>query len=1317
MKRRRTGLVIWTVAILALAAVALAGRLLEDTSSGIWFGINLASSGPWIALALSALGPWIVDDAVSRWRQRRSAIELLPRDRTHSGNVSDLLDPNAEVIGFVGRRAELAGLQNWASVRGDPVRVVAGPGGTGKTRLLLELSKRLKTSGWDCRFPDEPDVADVIERYRAVSSGPLLLVIDYAESRVGLRALLSKTTDAPDQTKVVLLARSAGDWLDVVRNECPRDVRAQLASPELVLELRNSLGDIRSQAEFLEAAAQQIATAVDLRPPITAIHPDLLDPSPLELCVAAILDVLGQPQNSQEAPTGIAAVAPTQLNALLDHERRYWRITSTSHGLAVSSRTLDQLVGAIALFGADDDSSAVMLISRLFPEVDTKRAVAWLKKLGSGRDGAGLFNLRPHRLAERLVTTVLSSDPSFESRAFSDMSPLQARNAILMLSRAAADGEDVVATMNAYIPAALGPICDGPQPVEALAAIGLAIPLSSPDLAQVHETVVRRALEEMRNTASPNEYATWLSFHAACLLQLGMPHASVDEFRLALATLRNDVGDEKDDLEIGRVLCNLSTALLKDGAAGAAVDAATEAVAIIHGARTDASERDRALGWALLMQSNALAAADRDDDALACTLEAVALFRALVNDSDPESRNNLAQALSNLGNRHSNLGDFADAAEVALEAVTIHRELAAFDPRTFRAPLAKTLGNLALILDSLGPTAEGLAMLRQSTEIYEALFSKLPSAFRADYAKALVNLAAAEAGSGDSRAAASLYMKGLALNRELPTNRQIANAARASIKLAGLLALIDRRDESIELWSEIGTTLLAELRSPEVLPTSALQSLIDLLGEYHRAGLTSRVDALLTEMTAILEARVPRADPAELILRAQVEAWRASLWKVGSQGREEDHLRAALLLLDQAQSMRQSTRLAAAAAIRRADAALKLGRLLRQAGETAAAAGFADVVFASLAAIHRDGPNEASLLSSALVLRSGVRSDQGDKRLSLEDARAAVSAVDRPKFGLNDDLEVQLAFALLNLGVRLSLVGKERRSIACGLRARELLLKHRDDEDARLALTATLHNLGVSYSKVHRRRKRVAVETEAFLLHEQTLASGLGTDINAFEETTNALLDELGHKGESVQALALLDRFQAALGTCDPVDREAAHTRASALVDLATKRANLGDLKRAVADLREAARIYRVLLDPESGDGLSELTSAFILAARMLAEQGLPAEAVLVLEECVDVLEQAPPTEGALRSEMSALSGLAHLRMDLGLGAEAVGSATKALDLLATTAIDDGDMAIWGIIELVPLISVLASHPEVPQAVALSQRIERDLRGRGVEFA
>ena len=130
-----------------LRRLGLYGLMAALTAVAAYAGASIAGPGGAVVgavcgMVISALGEigrqWI--DAKVRMRELRDRV-FLPRVASDTSgselSPATLLVPEQATVPFIGRAQELLDLTNWCLHRGsDPLRVLIGPGGTGKTRLI-----------------------------------------------------------------------------------------------------------------------------------------------------------------------------------------------------------------------------------------------------------------------------------------------------------------------------------------------------------------------------------------------------------------------------------------------------------------------------------------------------------------------------------------------------------------------------------------------------------------------------------------------------------------------------------------------------------------------------------------------------------------------------------------------------------------------------------------------------------------------------------------------------------------------------------------------------------------------------------------------------------------------------------------------------------------------------------------------------------------------------------------------------------------------------------------------------------------------------
>src|ERR1019366_406032 len=174
-----------------------------------------------------------------------------PAQRKHEiRSELDLLIPYQRTTEFVGRGAELESLRAWLRSEAPiSVRVVTGGGGSGKTRIGVELIEWLAAAEprqWNCGFLTREEM----ERFSGLENlsqwrrrKPVLAVVDYAagsaERLQGWLEQLTAAAQGGEKLRLLLLEREANPdtgWLAAVigRGFSAAAVRAVFDPPEPV---------------------------------------------------------------------------------------------------------------------------------------------------------------------------------------------------------------------------------------------------------------------------------------------------------------------------------------------------------------------------------------------------------------------------------------------------------------------------------------------------------------------------------------------------------------------------------------------------------------------------------------------------------------------------------------------------------------------------------------------------------------------------------------------------------------------------------------------------------------------------------------------------------------------------------------------------------------------------------------------------------------------------------------------------------------------------------------------------------------------------
>ena len=720
-------------------------------------GVGLAAAGAGIAFVLAG-GPWAAAGAVigavagafapsvyDGVRERgvtreawQGSLESPPPQ-----SWARLLDPRRELVGFVGRKDELAALVAWCQDEDAArLRLVTGQGGVGKTRLAVELAERMKKHGWTCERVADGKEGEAITALRAVTRGRALLVVDYAETRVGLKQMLTALAgDQGDGVRVLLLARSAGDWWDQLGVGEPAVWDVVQAAKAAELALPAVVAADLSDADVIARAVTSFAQELGLPEKTVEIYGGngTGRRRVLDLHAAALVAVLA------EAGTGTVRVdIRTVLGELLRHEQHLWYHSARAAGLSegpdgMSPLMLRQVVAAGCLLGAATEQEARALPGRVPGLSPSVRVARWLRDLyppGSGEPD-WLGSLQPDRLAELHTVRELVASPELSQACLTSLDSRQARRAVTLLARASSDDPDAEALLSQTLPDVADFIVGLDAPRETLTAIYNAIPYPTVILAPAAVTLARQILGLLPADSGPAVRAYWLTRPRRPVLRAGPPGRRAAGHRGSRHHLPGAGRRQPGPLppRPRRLADQPRRLVLRAGPPG-------RRAAGHRGSRRHLPGAGRRQPGPLPPRPRPLAGQPRR-----LVLRAGPPGRRAAGHRG--SRRHLPGAgrrqpgplpprprpsLNNLGVRFSELGRPADALPVTEEAVAIYRELAAASPDRYRPDLARSLNNLGVRFSELGRPADALPVTEEAVAIYRELAAASPDRYRPDLA-------------------------------------------------------------------------------------------------------------------------------------------------------------------------------------------------------------------------------------------------------------------------------------------------------------------------------------------------------------------------------------------------------------------------------------------------------------------------------------------------------------------------------------------------------------------------------------------------------
>jgi len=565
--------------------------------------------------------------------------------------VARYLRPEEAAVPFRSRPELYELLRSCTCTGHAAVQLVTGDGGAGKTRLALRLGDELAANGWQPLWVPRGSERDAVRAVHTVGQ-PCVLVVDYAETRSDLAGMLDDVAadqNGPD-LRTVLLARSAGEWWQqlLAGAEGPTAELLEARAPVMLGPVRAAGGPQELFGDAVAAFAQKLGVS---RPDVRLV---LSDPDPVVLVVhaaalLAVVDCAGGIRPPVQAVSGLQV-----LEALLRHEARYWARSAAGRGMDLDVSVLRLAVAVGCLIGAENETAAGVLLSRV-PDLDSAerrgRVARWLHDLhpvvpeNDIPQREWLGPLRPDRLAEQLVAGELARRRDLIAPLFTGLSEARATRALTVLARAALTQDHAVSVLRTALAADLNHL--------AVPALTVAVE-TNPVLGELLSQVIAGqpvSRETLARIAAESPYPSFALAAPAALVFQQLADDSTDDSERAerLLDLSNRLGD------LGR----REEAL-------AAIEQATGIYRQLAEARPDAFLPD--LAMSLNNQSGRLADLGRREEALAAIEQATGIYRQLAEARPDAYLPNLATSLRNLADTLSSLNRDAKASVIREEA-------------------------------------------------------------------------------------------------------------------------------------------------------------------------------------------------------------------------------------------------------------------------------------------------------------------------------------------------------------------------------------------------------------------------------------------------------------------------------------------------------------------------------------------------------------------------------------------------------------------------------------------------------------------------
>lgn len=740
--------------------------------------------------------------------------------------------PRARSTTFIGREAALDTLTAFLdSSLPISFMVLTGEGGSGKTRMALELCHSRWEQGWAAGFTTTRSLQNFITSCVASDgwkcSKNTLVVLDYAASLTQpLRDLFEWLTSAQlegSRVRILLLERTAdptSGWLrEVTGWGGERSYRiGKLQDPASPYEL----GPLASREDCL-ALVQNVLnnrghtdTAWQQNAPfLQQLMEATLGGLPLFLMMAA--------HNIHTA--GRPVVLTREKLALEFAKREAERIRNRAHSKNLHELFLLELVACVTLAQGVNREKIVTWVRKELARAykssgcigDYVDLLYELLPYTPEGDEERLLPLRPDVIGEAYILHVLRKKKELVFRCLKEFGTPVLETLLRLVHDFGGRDTEPLQWLDAVLESK-----DHPEELAELAALipSPSLPLRAFKLATVAKRlkVCKKENTTKRTASEKNEYAFLLNDYALGLSEMGQRKNAQEAAQEAAAIYRelSAINPTAFRPFLAGSLNNLANMLSDVGQREQALKAAQEATNLYRAlsAVNPAAFRP-SLAISLNSLTKMLSDVGQRKQALETAQEAVGLYRDLSAANPAAFRPNLATLLNNLGLMLSSVGQREKALDATQEAASLYRDLNAANPAAFRSNLAMVLNNLANRLSDVGQREQALEAAQQAADLYRNLSGSNPAAFRPDLAASLNNLGNMQSDMGQCVQALETALEAVNIRRELSAGNLAAfrpDLAMSLNNLGAMLGLMDQREHALDVAQE-ATNIYRELEA------------------------------------------------------------------------------------------------------------------------------------------------------------------------------------------------------------------------------------------------------------------------------------------------------------------------------------------------------------------------------------------------------------------------------------------------------------------------------------------------------------------------